>query len=506
MSPKAKVKVRLKTAFVCAGIDQEILHLEADSLTPETSLVQLLDVCLKWAQKSSGPESFKHKRRLPPASSPPPIDALTFLQGIVEHSYTSAASTAPALSDLDLLKGLNKEERDYYNLQDGVAKRAILDALLGLKSAHAYSVPLRFRVLESALPLEIKRKIIQKLERQQDAASGDAVKYYTWVEGLLGLPLTHYIVPQALPQDVVKATLSGAAAYLDQVVFGHKAAKQAIIERLYMWLKHGFVAQRPLALKGCPGNGKTSLIREGLAVIMNRPFNFVALGGSFDSSFLLGHSYTYEGSTSGRLAEGLAASQCMNPIFFFDEVDKCSSTAKGEEVVNALVHLTDVSQNVHFRDRYFSGLDLDMSRSLMIFAFNDAQKVSPVLLDRFQVVQTDNFDAAAQAKILKNYLLPRILAEHGLPADFIRLSEGALREAAQGCVEGGVRCIRSIIEQVVCKASIFQETRDASLMHPLTPRDLYEREGKFELRGGVALMLAEGRKGLDGAPPPGMYS
>ena len=238
---------------------------------------------------------------------------------------------------------------------------------------------------------------------------------------------------------------------------------------------------------------------------MNRPFNFMAMGGSFDSSFLLGHSYTYEGSTQGRIADAVVSSACMNPIFFFDEIDKCSSTPKGEEIVNTLVHLTDTTQNHHFRDRYLNGMELDVSKTLMVFAFNDASKVSPVLLDRFQVVQTDVFAAAEQIQILHNYLLPRILQEHDLQSDFLILTEDALREAAQVCVEGGVREMRSVLEQIVCKACILNETKDEAVLFPLKKGDLHAlSEGRFELRRGVSAVFQEGR-GSTQRPPLGMY-
>jgi len=198
----------------------------------------------------------------------------------------------------------------------------------------------------------------------------------------------------------------------------------------------------------------------------------------------------------------------MNPILFFDEVDKCSTTPKGEEIVNVLVHVTDTTQSSHFRDRYLNGIDLDVSKALMVFAFNDAAKVSSVLLDRFQVVQTDVFTSASQGHILKNYLLPRILEEHGLRRDFLVLSEDAVKEASLHCVEGGVRDVRSALEQVVCKACILHETRgDESLLFPLKKGDLREAgHGRFELKRGIGRILLEGRGGSESRIPPGMYS
>ena len=38
---------------------------------------------------------------------------------------------------------------------------------------------------------------------------------------------------------------------------------------------------------------------------------------------------------------------------FFDELDKVSDTAKGEEIINILMHLTDSTQNSHLNDKYF---------------------------------------------------------------------------------------------------------------------------------------------------------
>lgn len=519
-----KAKAKTQTVFVCAGTEGgEVFHVESDTLNAKQVLPQLIEASLRWAKQEGAGGVLRPGHADPGAVGRPTassasssssaagaaqaqhLKGLSFLQQLAAADVTLLQE--PRATDVDLLKSLSKEERDYFHLLEPAAQRVICDGLQGLRSQQAHGVPLRFRVLRSELPQELKRRICLRLERQQDAmGGGDQVKYNTWVEGLLALPLLAYVVPQPMPTSDLAAALKNAGAFLDSIIFGHKAAKQAMLERFYLWMKQPFVPQRPLALQGCPGNGKTSLVREGLAAIMNRPFNFVALGGSFDSSFLLGHGYTYEGSTPGRLAEALTASACMNPIFFFDELDKCSSTAKGEEVVNVLVHITDTTQSSHFRDRYFNGLDLDLSKSLMVFAFNDASKVAGVLLDRFQVVQTDVFEPTSQAKILQDHLLPRVLAERGLPRHFLELSPEVLREAASCCGSGGVRSVRSALEQVVSKACMLQDVGDAALAYPLGAADLVQLSAdRFQLRGGLARLLEEGRKGAEAAAPFGMY-
>ena len=116
------------------------------------------------------------------------------------------------------------------------------------------------------------------------------------------------------------------------------------------------------------GNGKTTLIKEGVSKMIDRPFEFITLGGATDSSYLDGHSYTYEGSTPGKIVDILKnSSQCMNPVIYFDELDKVSCTNKGEEIINLLIHLTDFSQNDHFNDKYYSNVPLDLSKAYLYF-------------------------------------------------------------------------------------------------------------------------------------------
>ena len=52
------------------------------------------------------------------------------------------------------------------------------------------------------------------------------------------------------------------------------------------WIANPNCIGSAIAVKGPPGTGKTTLIKEGISKILNRPFAFLALGGATDSSFL----------------------------------------------------------------------------------------------------------------------------------------------------------------------------------------------------------------------------
>ena len=57
----------------------------------------------------------------------------------------------------------------------------------------------------------------------------------------------------------------------------------------------------------------------------------------------------------------------MNPIIFIDELDKISKTENGKEIIGILTHLIDTTQNEQFQDKYFSGIDLDLSKAYLFF-------------------------------------------------------------------------------------------------------------------------------------------
>ena len=147
--------------------------------------------------------------------------------------------------------------------------------------------------------------------------------------------------------------MENAKQILDNAVYGMEDAKMQILQMVGQWISNPNSLGSAIAVKGPPGTGKTTLIKEGVSKILNRPFAFLALGGATDASFLEGHSYTYEGSTWGKIVDILIKCKCMNPLIYFDELDKISETPKGEEIAGILTHLTDTTQNDKFHDKYF---------------------------------------------------------------------------------------------------------------------------------------------------------
>jgi ATP-dependent Lon protease len=199
-------------------------------------------------------------------------------------------------------------------------------------------------------------------------------------------------------------------------------------------------------------------VKEGISKILGRDFAFFALGGATDSSVLEGHSYTYEGSTWGKIADILIQCGNMNPVIYFDELDKVSDTAKGEEIIGILTHLTDTSQNTKFHDKYFSEIELDLSRCLFIFSYNDESRVNPILRDRMYRIQTRGYTDKEKVVIARDHLLPKVREQVRFNEDDIVVPDSTILDIITRFTEGeeGVRNLKRCLEIVHTKLNLYR--------------------------------------------------
>jgi ATP-dependent Lon protease len=147
----------------------------------------------------------------------------------------------------------------------------------------------------------------------------------------------------------------------------------------------------------------------------------------------------------------------MNPIIYFDELDKISDTPKGEEIIGILTHLTDSTQNDKFHDKYFSEIDFDLSKCLFIFSYNDESKINPILIDRMYRIQTNGYSCKEKIQIVKDYLLPKIKSDVKLDEEIIFTDEviGFIIDRYTG-QEKGVRNLKRCIEIIYRKLNLFK--------------------------------------------------
>jgi ATP-dependent Lon protease len=309
------------------------------------------------------------------------------------------------------------QQREYIKyfleLCDDQQQDTIINTCNTLSQLDNATKPKIFRILESPLTDYHKKIALGKLNILQKMDSNDS-EYYKltqWLDNLLDIPFNNHKQPSYISQPS-QTIFQDARMQLDKVIYGQQKTKQHILEIVARMISNPSTGGTVFAVEGEPGTGKTTLIKDGLSQVLGFPFIFISLGGAQDASYLAGENYTYIGSKPGRIIQALKETKCMNPIFYFDELDKVSNTERGQEIINLLIHITDFAQNKHFLDYYMDGITVDLSRAMFIFSFNDRAKVCPILLDRMEIIRFHSYSSRQKKYITENYLLPKVIKHY----------------------------------------------------------------------------------------------
>ena len=382
-------------------------------------------------------------------------------------------------------KGVTEKNvmNDYavFNKMDVSKQNKLLKELDEINKNSRVEKPYRLKLLECDIPTKFKSVAMKKINslRFMEPGAGEYYKSKLWVDTFMRIPFnTHTSLPVSRKQNSIEEChdfMENAKKSLDQAVYGLNDAKLQIMQMVGQWISNPGAVGTAIAIKGPMGTGKTTLIKEGISKILKRDFAFIALGGATDSSFLEGHGYTYEGSTWGKIVDIIIQSGSMNPVIYFDELDKVSDTPKGEEIISILTHLTDTSQNDKFHDKYFAEIDFDLSKCLFIFSYNDESKVNPILKDRMYRIQTKGYDKKQKNIIARDYLLPAIKQTVDFTDEDIIIPEETIDYINENFTMGedGVRNLKRSLEIIYTKLNLYR------LMKPGT--NLFEEDMSLEV-------------------------
>ena len=366
------------------------------------------------------------------------------------------------LSDSKYFASINLEEQN-----------RLLEQLTTLRDLNKQQKPNRVRLLESSIPDDYKIIALQKISQLSHGSDGEIGKNKAWLDGFMRLPFgVYHTLPVSITDgpEACQEFMKNAKQCLDDCTYGLNDAKMQILQYIGQLISNPSGAGTAIAIEGPMGTGKTTLVKEGISKILKRPFAFISLGGAQDSSMLDGHMITYEGSVWGQIADILMRSKCMNPVIYFDELDKVSDTPKGEEIIGILTHLTDSTQNQHFKDNYFFGIDLDLSRATLVFSYNNREKLNSILADRMNVIKTEGYTTSQKTIIAKQYLSKHIRTNIAFNEEDVLIPDATLTHIIENYTgqEKGVRNLKRCLETIYAKLNLFR------LMTPGT--NLFESE------------------------------
>lgn len=306
--------------------------------------------------------------------------------------------------------------------------------------------------------------------------------------------------------NTITKYMTEVRATLDKAVHGHDKAKKQVERIIGQWINGDIDSNTShvLGFEGNPGIGKTTLAK-GLSECLkdengvSRPFTLIALGGDSNASTLVGHSYTYVGSNYGNIVQILMDKKCLNPIILFDEVDKISKTENGKEITGILTHLLDSTQNSSFQDKYFSGIDIDLSKALFILSYNDAESIDKILLDRVHRIKFDSLSIEDKVVISNKHLLPELYKKIGLE-DMIYLSEDVLKFIIEEyTLEPGVRKLKEKLFEIVGEINLEilkNNYKDIELPIKVTIEDIKKKYFKDKREVKVHKIHTESKVGV----------
>ena len=392
------------------------------------------------------------------------------IRKLVKNARTKNAKDYHKLTKTEMKNAT--AEIDYFKKKlSHKEQKAIMQEMKIINEHIQIDKPYRLALLQTKLPIKYKATVMQKLNMMKSMEQGDSEyhKMKTWVDTFMRVPFNVYknlSVNMNDGMDVCDQFMKNAKGHLDDCVYGLDDAKLQILQMMGQWITNPDAMGSAIAIHGPPGTGKTSLSKEGISKILGREFAFISLGGAGDASFLEGHSYTYEGSMWGKIVQILIDSKCMNPVIYFDELDKLSDSARGQEITGILTHLIDKSQNSQFHDKYFSEVDFDLSKCLFIFSYNDENLVNPILRDRMYRIKTKGYDCAQKVVIAKKYMLPKIREQVNFKEGDIVISDEVLQYLISTPrftqKEEGVRNLNRCLEIIHTKLNLFRLMRSSA--------------------------------------------
>ncbi|MBI5286120.1 MAG: endopeptidase La [Deltaproteobacteria bacterium] len=351
-------------------------------------------------------------------------------------------STMQAKIQSQAREEMDKTQREYFLREQ---MRAIKSELGEMEEITEEIEEIKKKIKKAKMPPEVEKEAFKQADRLEmmhpDAAEATLVR--TYLDWLVELPWSKGTKDTL---DIKKAK-----RVLDEDHYNLEKVKERILECLAVRKLQERIKGPILCFVGPPGVGKTSLGRS-IARAMGRRFVRISLGGIKDEAEIRGHRRTYVGALPGRIIQGIKQSGSNNPVFMMDEIDKIGTDFRGDPS-SALLEVLDPEQNSVFSDHYLN-VPFDLSRVMFITTANLLDPIPSALKDRMEVIDIPGYTEEEKLEIVKKFIIPRQLKEHGLNKKLLCITDEALKKIiSQYTKEAGLRNLEREIASICRKVA-----------------------------------------------------
>jgi endopeptidase La len=375
----------------------------------------------------------------------------------------------------NLFKLINKNLPYFMQIKIKKGTNNINDELNKIKNLSIEQIDYKKQLLTiKNLSNNIISLTLEKIEEMKSHNS-EYYKQKCFVDHILRYPWSqnhnshNFLYNNPLLNNNTSEYLKNIKLNLDKFTYGHIEAKDILLEIIAKWIINPSSSGRPLGFVGPPGVGKT-LLAQSISKALNIPFAEITLGGQNDGELLHGHGYTYSGSQPGIIVRKMTEMGQDKCILYFDELDKTASKhGTTNEILNILIHLTDPNMNKSFQDRFFQGINFPLDKVIMIFSYNYAEKIDPILLDRITQINIKPYTINDKILIIKNFIIPEIKSDILID---LNIEDHIIQYIIENYTnEAGVREIKRKIEKIYMKLNLEVLTNEIKLNNYILTKD-----------------------------------
>ncbi|HEX9936256.1 MAG TPA: S16 family serine protease, partial [Longimicrobium sp.] len=200
-------------------------------------------------------------------------------------------------------------------------------------------------------------------------------------------------------------------------------------------------------LVGPPGVGKKTLA-EAIARGLGRPMVRLELGGRSEAQ-LVGARRGRTGAQMGKLLQLIKDSGVRDPVFLLEELDEVGLGNVDGDPVEALEETLDPDNRESFTDRWVD-IPFDLSEVFFVGSAADFYRIPRDLRDYFIEIRIAGYTPEEKIAIAREWLFPRIVAEHGLAPARVTIDDETLLFLTRGYArDAGVGNLRRSLAAVM---------------------------------------------------------